>query len=150
MLQLLCTNSDHPFFIELTAALDKELASLYPQSQQHYAPLNKMPGNTTTLIALLNDNPVGCGCFKKKDEETIEIKRMYVDPAHRGKGIANTILTELENWANELSFSKARLETGTKQHAAIHLYKKMGYHIIENYEPYINMETSICMFKILR
>lgn len=149
MLQLLRTHSDNPFFTGLTAVLDKELAGLYPLQQHEYAPHNKMPGNATTVIALWNDVPVGCGCFKKIDDETIEIKRMFVDPEHRGKGIAGTILTELEKWAKELSFSKARLETGTKQEAAIHLYQKMGYHITENYGPYIGMETSICMFKIL-
>ena len=74
---------------------------------------------------------------------------MYVKPANRGQGIAYTILQELEEWAKELNFPYAILETGTKQPEAINLYKKVGYSVTENYPPYVDMEHSICMKKSL-
>ena len=72
---------------------------------------------------------------------------MFVLPEHRGKGIAQHILLELENWAKELDYSSCILETGKKQVEAIGLYQKAGYHIISNYGQYIGMENSICMQK---
>jgi len=55
----------------------------------------------------------------------------------------------LENWAKELGFTKAILETGTKQHEAINLYRKHSYSQIPNYGQYADLETSICFVKNL-
>jgi putative acetyltransferase len=80
---------------------------------------------------------------------TIEVKRMYVSPTSRKMGIASSILSELENWAHELSYTKSILETGTMQKAAIGLYLKSGYKVIPNYGQYAGVENSICFEKKL-
>jgi GNAT superfamily N-acetyltransferase len=59
------------------------------------------------------------------------------------------ILGELENWALEMGYRQAVLETGNKQVEAIAMYEKLGYSVIPNYPPYENMTTSICMQKTL-
>jgi len=151
MIELLRTTSSHPDFQSLITQLDKELWDRYPVLQAEYAPHNKIE-NISTVIVAYNKNkkhPVGCGCFKALDATTVEIKRMFVESTHREQGIAIAILGELEEWALELGFTRAVLETGTNQPEAIHLYKKMGYSLIENYGPYIGMDTSICMAKEL-
>jgi GNAT superfamily N-acetyltransferase len=102
------------------------------------------------LVGYLNDTAVGCGAFRAIDTETVEIKRMFVNPDFRGKGIASSILKELEQWASELNYSQTILETGINQPEAIALYKKMGYYVIENYGQYINAENSVCMRKVLK
>jgi GNAT superfamily N-acetyltransferase len=149
MTKLLRTSSSHADFAWLVSQLDKELWELYPVLQAQYAPNNKIPDNLTTVLAYYEKQPAGCGCFKTLDENTIEIKRMYVQPAFRNQGIAGSILSELETWARELHFSRSILETGILQPEAIHLYKKSGYTVIENYGPYVEMETSVCMEKRL-
>jgi GNAT superfamily N-acetyltransferase len=77
----------------------------------------------------------------------MEIKRMYVTPASRKKGIATMILCELETWAAELSYENCILETGIKQPEAIELYKKNGYTVIPNYGQYAGVQTSVCFEK---
>ena len=72
---------------------------------------------------------------------------MFTLPEYRGKGIAKTILTELENWAKEENYTTAILETGHLQYDAIGLYQKMGYVITENFGQYIGVENSVCMSK---
>jgi putative acetyltransferase len=72
---------------------------------------------------------------------------MYVKPQHRGQKIAASILQELEKWAGELNNTTTVLETGIRQEEAIHLYRKSGYLVIENYGPYKDMPESICMQK---
>ncbi|WP_155314880.1 GNAT family N-acetyltransferase [Desulfosarcina alkanivorans] len=115
--------------------------------QAEYDQHNKIEKNETVLICYINDTPVSSGCFKKVDEDTIEIKRMYVDPSHRRKGISSKLLSELESWAKELNFAISLLETGKGQPEAIGLYTKAGYKITENYGSYIGIENSICMKK---
>jgi GNAT superfamily N-acetyltransferase len=77
----------------------------------------------------------------------MEIKRMYVKPESRGKGIASKILSELEAWASELSYNKCLLETGIKQPEALRLYTKNGYERIPNYGQYSDIIGSLCFGK---
>ena len=80
----------------------------------------------------------------------MEIKRMYTSPESRGKGIASSVLSELEGWASELSYEKCILETGKKQPEAIGLYEKNGYKTIPNYGQYAGIENSLCFEKHLK
>ncbi|MCG8552221.1 MAG: GNAT family N-acetyltransferase [Desulfobacterales bacterium] len=97
----------------------------------------------------MNSEAVACGCFKQIAANTIEIKRMYVNPHHRRNGFSQKVLNGLERWASQLGYSKALLETGKGQPEAIALYKKCGYQTIENYGPYKGLSNSICMEKLI-
>ena len=143
------TTSNSPDFISLTQQLDKELKLIYGESQEEFDQYNVINDLRTVVVTYLQDQPVGCGCFKPFDEKSVEVKRMYVDPTIRGKGVGAMILTELENWARELNYSSIILETGTEQPDAVGLYEKMGFRVISNFEPYVGNDLSICFAKIL-
>ena len=101
------------------------------------------------LICYEKDVAVGIGAYKEFEPNTAEIKRMYVLPEHRGKGIAKAILTELEHWAKEEGYTLSILETGYMQKDAIGLYQKLRYTITENFGQYVGVDNSICMNKNL-
>ena len=92
---------------------------------------------------------MGCGAFREKEKDTVEIKRMFVHPDYRKKGIASAVLAELEIWAKEVGYIYTILETGKNQPEAINLYQKQNYTIIPNYPPYEKMDNSVCMKKTL-
>lgn len=121
------TNSENPDFKKLTDQLDDELCAIYNTNKADYEDYNRITNLPTVLLAYENNTVVACGCFKIYDESTIELKRMYVIPAFRGRGIASTMVRELEQWAIELGFRNAVLETGTGQPQAIKMYHKLGY-----------------------
>ena len=100
-------------------------------------------------MAYIDNIAVGCGAFKEYESGTVEIKRMYTLPEHRGKRIAAKVLTELEQWAAQLNYTTCILETGKKQPEAIRLYVRSGYTLIPNYGQYANVENSVCMRKEL-
>jgi putative acetyltransferase len=143
------TDSDNPDFRGLVLLLDTELTSLYGELQKWHDQFNIIESNKTVVVAYNGDLPVGCGCFKVFDDVSAEIKRMYVKPEYRGTGIAEKILLELEKWASELGNNFIVLETAIKQPAAIRFYTRLNYKKIENYGPYIGIESSICMRKKL-
>jgi putative acetyltransferase len=143
------TDSNDPDFLALIAMLDKNLLDRYGDLQSTYDRYNHLLNLDTVLVAYQDNIPVGCGCFKKFDDDAVEVKRMFVKPVARGKGIAHYILAGLEAWANEKGFAHTVLETGNNQPEAIRLYEKSGYAIIPNYGQYSGMETSICMRKKL-
>ncbi len=140
-------DSSHPDFRELVALLDADLAVRDGDDTPFYAQYNGIEDLKHTCILYLNDQAVGCGAFKQIDPETVEIKRMFVLPEHRGKGLASQILSALESWADELSYRRCILETGKRQPEAIRLYEKNGYARIPNYGPYIGIENSVCFEK---
>lgn len=141
------TTSENPDFVNLIKALDESLWERYPELKSDYWGNNILELNPNVVILYLEDKAVGCGCFKKYDKNTIEIKRMFVSPEVRGMGLAQTILRELELWAKDLGYSFSVLETLYKQKEAIALYQKTGYNIVDNYEPYVGLKNSICMRK---
>ena len=118
------TNSDDPDFALLVKLLDADLAKRDGEEHSFYAQFNKIDMIKHVVVAYEDGKPIGCGAIKEHAADTMEVKRMYVAPEGREKGIATMILTELENWARELSFTKCILETGKKQPEAIGLYKK--------------------------
>jgi GNAT superfamily N-acetyltransferase len=143
------TNSENLDFLVLISDLDKTLWERYPELKSNYWGNNIIEFNPNVVIIYLNNKPVACGCFKKYDDKTIEIKRMFVSPDARGLGLAQQILSELELWAYQLGFSSSVLETLYKQQEAIGLYQKVGYGIVDNYEPYVGLANSVCMKKKL-
>ncbi|NLT51796.1 MAG: GNAT family N-acetyltransferase [Ignavibacteria bacterium] len=149
MIKIIRDKSDNRDFQELILLLDNELDLRYGNIQEQYNAFNKVDSIDTVVIGYIDNNPVGCGCFKVFNNNTIEIKRMIVKPESRGSGIAKLILTELEKWAIEKGFSKSVLETGIKQPDAIRFYIKLGYTRIDNYGQYKDNQNSICMSKEL-
>jgi putative acetyltransferase len=149
MIILKRTTSDNPHFNQLINELNLDLNIRYGEIQKQYNSLNKVENLQTVVLAYYNNDPVGCGCFKIFDEQSVEIKRFYLIPTMRGQGIANQILTELEYWAKELGFSKSLLETGIKQHEAIRFYSKNGFTKMENFGNYIGNNNSMCFMKTL-
>ena len=147
MIDIVRTDSTDQDFKKLILLLDNELIDQYGDKQNYYDRFNKIEECKTVVIAKSNNNPIGCGCFKTLTDDTVEIKRMFVNKNYRRQGISKKILTELETWAIELGYDFALLETGYKQKEAIGLYEKYGYRKTDNYGPYIGIETSICMKK---
>lgn len=145
-MKLVRTTSDHPDFKKLSALFDDYLVDIDGDERDFFAFYNNVQLEHV-LVVYENGTAVGCGGFKKYDEHTAEIKRMFVHPEQRGKGIASIILNELEAWSKEEGFRAFILETSPKLTNAIALYKKIGYHLIPNYGQYIGVENSICMKK---
>ncbi len=150
MLRLKRTNSDDADFRQLVRLLDADLAVRDGEDHAFYAQFNKVDSIRHAVVIYENDQPVGCGAFKPFDENSVEIKRMYVLPTNRGFGIAAAILTELEAWAAELGYTRCVLETGKKQPEAIALYSKSGYAVIPNFGQYAGVENSVCFEKLLK
>lgn len=144
------TDSGDKDFHLLVDKLNKYLQVQYGTLQDFYSQFNKIDNIPNVVLVYAGDVPAGCGCFKKFDTASAEVKRMFVADKYRGKGIGASILTELEKWAVELGYTSMVLEHGNKQPEASELYQKLGYSVTPNYGQYIGMEeTSICRKKEL-
>lgn len=96
------------------------------------------------------DVPVACSGLKEHDSGDVEIKRVWVQPAFRGRHISTLMMNELENFAREHGYKRTVLMTRERMTWAKHLYEGLSYHRIENYPPYKHMDDAICYGKKLR
>lgn len=89
--------------------------------------------NGSFIVGYEHGVAICCGGVKRLDTESCELKRMYVVPEARGRGVARILLAALEDRARELGYVIARLDTGPKQQGAQHLYESAGYSAIPNF-----------------
>jgi putative acetyltransferase len=143
------TNSTDPDFQLLVSHLDHELWVELKEDQLTYDQYNKVPDLATVVLICSHEKPIACGCFKKYSNDTVEIKRMFVEKQYRGRGISKMLLEELEKWAKESGSAFAILETSIHFEAARRLYTNAGYIIIDNYDQYVGLKESVCMRKKL-
>ena len=149
MMKIIRTDAKNPDFIRLIYELDAYLKVTDGEDHEFYNQFNGLDNIKNVVIAYKDKQAIGCGAFKKFDNETAEIKRMYVKINHRGYGTAQAILNSLELWALEKDFKKCILETGDRQIEAIKFDFKSGYIRIANYGQYAQMDNSNCFEKLV-
>jgi len=136
----------------LVGALDAELSLLYEPEQRfgpNLKPEHVSPGVGTFLLARAGERAIGCGALRLLDPTTGEVKRMYVEPDVRGRGVARQILARLESAATELGIRRLVLETGIHQVEAIALYSRAGFRPTPCWGEYAGTPTSVCFEKLL-
>ncbi|MBI5118853.1 GNAT family N-acetyltransferase [Candidatus Poribacteria bacterium] len=133
-----------PDALALMRELDEELLNRYPAQSVH----GMKPSEADVfIIARFDGLAVGCGALRRVSKEIVEIKRMFVRPTHRGRGISRQILNKLESTAGAFGYKKIWLETGDAQPEAIRLYESSGYCRIPCYGEYGHDPRSVCFGK---
>lgn len=145
------TDGSNEDFITLCQGLDDYLNMLAggEENRLEYVPYNTLDDIHDVIVAYDDTIPVGCGSFKRHDDDTAEIKRVFVKDEYRGQGIAKEIMSLLEQKAREKGYKKLILETGKFLTPAVSLYRSSGYTVIPNYGQYKDMPESVCMEKTL-
>jgi putative acetyltransferase len=111
----------------LVGELEDVLSAEYPPEQRHGLDVDAIfQPHVRFFVAAWGGAPVGCGGLALFDDFA-EVKRMYVRPAARGRGVAQALLERIEAEAREAGLGVLRLETGDKQHAALRMYRRWGF-----------------------
>ena len=136
----------------LIDALNSELSDRYPEpGANHFRldPEEVADGRGAFLVAARAGRLVGCGAVRRIEERTGEIKRMFVCPEERGRGLGRALLAALETEARALGIARLVLETGARQPEAIALYRRAGFEEVAPFGEYIGSPLSVCMAKNL-
>jgi putative acetyltransferase len=137
---------------ELIGALNRELDERYPEEGANHFRLDPgevAPGRGGFFVARLGATVAGCGAVRRIDAQAAEVKRMYVPPEQRGRGVATRLLAHLEAEARRLGATRLVLETGERQFESVALYRRAGFVEIPRYGEYVDSPLSLCMGKVL-
>jgi GNAT superfamily N-acetyltransferase len=144
--------------IETRAMTDPELTALVMAQQRELreadggldGQLTVVRDSAQYLVAAVDGRAVACGAWQRLGDGVAELKRMYVRPAYRGRGIARQLVVSLEEEALAAGHPTLRLETGSYLPAAIALYRSCGYLPIPVYGQYVGNPFSVCFEKRLQ
>jgi len=130
--------ADAPPASDLIEAMVDELEAFYGRIDRPgmptATPAEFAPPTGVCLVGFGDDGtPLAVGAVKRLDDRTGEIKRMYVAPEGRSRGLARALLEALERAAGDLGYTRLRLDTGPRQPHARALYLSAGYREIANY-----------------
>jgi GNAT superfamily N-acetyltransferase len=127
---------DDPDVQRLAAAQQAELRARYEGGQEPGTPPSAADVAVVLVARDAGGEAVGCGALRPLEDGVAEIKRMYVVPAARGRGLSKLVLAGLEAAARDRGWTTLRLETGPRQPEAIALYEGAGYRPIAAFGPY--------------
>ena len=139
---------DQPDVMRLIAALDAQMTALYPAESNHLLDIAALSDPAVTFLVVRAENEVvGCGAILNDPRGWGEVKRMYVRPDRRGRGIGWRVLAGLEAIAREIGLRLLRRETGIHNTEALGLYRRAGFVEREAFGDYAPDPLSVFMEK---
>ncbi|KPH60168.1 acetyltransferase [Pseudoalteromonas porphyrae] len=134
--------------INVFADIDRLMNTLYPIATAQSLTVNDLNKPNVYAIGLKNeDGIVACGAIVKQFDDKVygEIRRLYVKPSYRGKGLSRRIMQILLHHAGEEEIPLIRLETGPKQAESISLYENLGFQRCLSFGKYKDNPQSLFM-----
>ncbi len=133
-LQFVAADQDDPLAQPLLSALAVEYAQRYDNTEQavlawlqSYPAAEFTPPDGELLVGVVDGAAVTGGAFRRFDEETAELKRIWTDRSHRRRGYAKALLVQLEARIISRGYRRVYLTTGNRQPEAEALYKASGF-----------------------
>jgi putative acetyltransferase len=136
--------------LELMRQGDEFTLGLYPPESSHLLGVEELERSEVTVFAARNDGTaLGMVALVDRRDGSAELKRMFVLPRARGRGIAADLIRALEDFATAHDIRTVQLETGPLQDSALRLYERSGYRLIPNFGKYAGDPNSVCYEKTL-
>jgi len=119
-------------------AADLGLIDRYFDSGEFERELAGLPGayappSGRLLLAWTGDVAVGCAALRRLDDQSCEMKRMFVSPAAQGRGAGRALAAELIRAASAEAYTSMYLDTSIRQAEALTLYRSLGFTEVEPY-----------------
>lgn len=146
------TDGKNEDFIENCRLLDMDLDRRVGRQikREKYEKFNQLDEIREAIVVYDDGKPVGGGAIRRYDDETVELKRVFVHNEYQGQGIGSRLVSLLIEWAAQLGYRRMILETGELLAESCAVYRKLGFTVIPNYGPYADMPESLCMAKAIQ
>ncbi len=134
-------------YLMLAQKLDEYYFTLVGDVQLRYAEANRPENMVCLIVAYDNEIPIGCGCWKRVNQTTAEVKRIFVMPEYRRQGVASAIIRKLEGSIAQAGYCHIILETARTTSDSKALYLSLGYQEIDYFGSPAGAENCLCFEK---
>ncbi len=146
-MDIVFTDEKDERFLKLVDELDKLYYERIGDELSKYDSYNEFDTPHVVILALDNGIAVACASYRVFDSDSVEFKRVYVKKEYRKKAIAYNLICQLESSLLKENFKYSYIVTGKNNHAAIGLYKKLNYIVVEKFGQFKNDDDVVCMRK---
>lgn len=146
-MDIVFTDEKDERFLKLVDELDKLYYERIGDELSKYDSYNEFDTPHVVILALDNSIAVACASYRVFDSDSVEFKRVYVKKEYRKKAIAYNLICQLESSLLKENFKYSYIVTGKNNHAAIGLYKKLNYIVVEKFGQFKNDDDVVCMRK---
>ena len=141
---------DSPEVLTFLAAADERSASLYPEESRHGLSSSALlSADARFFVARQDAHALGCGGYVLLGSDAAEMKRLFIGPAERGRGVGNALVRHIEKAAADEGVKTLYLETGVKSSEALRLYRRLGFEACPPFGDYKPDPLSVIMVKQL-
>lgn len=143
------TNGNNQDFVNFSFDMEKFYNELVggENKRKDFIPFNTLSDIYDVIVVYDAKRAIACAGFKKYDNSTVEIKRVWVSDEYRGRHISTEMMNMMEQRIISKGYKRAVLQTREACKSAVELYRSNGYYKIDNYPPYNNMEFAVCYEK---
>lgn len=129
--------------LKLFSEHDDFMIDFLGEDKVYYTRYNESENIEKVWVVFSDNLPIGCIAYRKKEEGTGEVKRLYIKKEYRGKGISKELLKTLECYAKEQGCHNLFLDTRVTLEPAVSLYRSHGFSIVYQQGLYIQMEKEL-------
>lgn len=129
--------------LKLFSEHDDFMIDFLGEDKVYYTRYNESENLEKVWVVFSDNLPIGCIAYRKKEEGTGEVKRLYIKKEYRGKGISKELLKTLECYAKEQGCHTLFLDTRVTLEPAVSLYRSHGFSIVYQQGLYIQMEKEL-------
>lgn len=126
--------------LKLFSEHDDFMIDFLGEDKMYYTRYNESENIEKVWVVFSDNLPIGCIAYRKKEEGTGEVKRLYIKKEYRGKGISKELLKTLECYVKEQGCHTLFLDTRVTLEPAVSLYRSHGFSIVYQQGLYIQME----------
>ena len=142
-------DAENADLLMLAAKLDEYYFEIVGEVHKRYAKYNDPYLFGCRAVVYIDGKPVGCGCWKRVDGRSVEVKRIYVLPEYRRQGVASAVIGAVERDAAQHGYTHAILETARTTGDSAALYLKLGYREMPYYGSPAGADNCRCFEKEL-
>ena len=142
-------DAENADLLMLAAKLDEYYFEIVGEVHKRYAKYNDPHLFSCRAVVYIDGKPAGCGCWKRIDERSVEVKRIYVLPEYRRQGVASVVIGAVERDAAQHGYTHAILETARTTADSAALYLKLGYRVMPYYGSPAGADNCLCFEKEL-
>ncbi len=132
-----------PELLKLFSRHDAHMMDFLGEHRKYYTPYSEAEHIGRAWIAYIDGIPAGCAAYRDRQGGVCELKRVFVRPEYRGRGISKELVRAVEGYAREQGRHTVALDTNSALEPAVTLYKHMGYRVTFSEGRYIQMEKKL-------